>query len=240
VSVPPAQGDPGYPPPQPGFPPQGPPPPGYQPGFPPPAQGFPPQPGQPGQPGHPVYQPGFPNNPTSAAPFPASAPPDPYTFGPYMQPPPQPPKKRRGLMIGLIIGAVVLLLCGGGGVVAWQVSANSSGGTGQASAAEAVEGFLTAVYQDGNVTQAAKYVCKPSRDTKKLTQKINEIRNQGKKYDSPKYTWTAPKTEQSKSDESTLSTTVTLTTANEQTAKQDLRFLTTKNNGWWVCDVSQT
>ena len=39
-------------------------------------------------------------------------------------------------------------------------------------------------------------------------------------------------------DEAILSTTVTLTTADEQVATQKLRFVTTKSNGWWVCEVT--
>jgi hypothetical protein len=37
-----------------------------------------------------------------------------------------------------------------------------------------------------------------------------------------------------------LTTTVTLRTSNEQKATQGLRFVMTRHNGWWVCEIQQT
>jgi hypothetical protein len=151
-----------------------------------------------------------------------------------------PAKKKRGVLIAVLVAAALLVLCGGGGTAAFLATRNSSGGKGQASAIEAVQGFLTAVYQDMDATKAATYVCKTARDKAKLTRKVSEIQRQNATYDTPKYTWTTPGTEQNKTDEAILSTTITLTTANEQSATQKLRFVATKNNGWWVCEVTQT
>lgn len=209
---------------------------GYQPPFPPPAgyqPPFPPQPGypaQPGQPGFPV-QPPFP--PTSGVPFPPGAPGNPYLLGP-----PAPAPKPRGLLIAVIVVAALLVLSGGG-TTAWYLASHGPGGTGQPTPADAVQGFLTAVYQDEDATKAAEFVCRPARDQAKLAKKINEIRQQDASYNAPRYDWTSPKTESAQSDTAILSATVTLTTDDEQSAAQKLRFVTTKNNGWWVCEVNQ-
>jgi hypothetical protein len=213
-------GSPGYPPPgTPGYPP---PQPGYPPGSTPPAQSYPPAQGYP---------------PTSGVPYPTSGPPGTYPYGP---PAPPPPKKKRGVLIAVIAVAALLVLCGGGGVAALLATQHSSGGKGQATAYAAVQGFLTAVYQDGDATKAATYVCNTARDRAKLTKKINEIKQQNATYDTPKYSWTPPSTDSSRTNEAILSTTITLTTANEQTATQKLRFVATRNNGWWVCEVTTT
>ena len=216
---------------------------GYQPPFPPPAgyqPPFPPQPGypaQPGQPGFPV-QPPFPPTsgvpfPAAGAPFPAGAPANPYLFAQ-----PAPKAKRRGLLIAVIAVAALLVLAGGG-ITAGYLVGHNPGGKGQATPSEAVQGFLTAVYQDADPAKAATFVCRPSRDKAKLTKKINEIKQQNATYDMPKYDWTLPKTESTQSDKTVLSTTITLTTDNEQSATQKLQFVTSKNNGWWVCEVNQ-
>jgi flagellar basal body-associated protein FliL len=219
---------------QPPFPPQS----GYQPPF-PPQPGYPAQPGQPGfpvQPGQPGFavQPPFP--PTSVVPFPAGAPADPYLLAQLGQPAPK--WRKRGLLITVIVVAALLVLAGGG-TTAWYLASHNPGGKGQATPADAVQGFLTAVYHDADPTKAAAFVCRPSRNRAKLTKKINDIKQQNATYDTPKYDWTPPKTESAQPDKTILSATVTLTTANEQSATQELRFVTTRNNGWWVCEVNQ-
>ncbi|HKT00190.1 MAG TPA: hypothetical protein VJT31_11725 [Rugosimonospora sp.] len=206
-----------------------------------PGPGFPQQPGYP-----PASAPPYPTSaapyPTSAppGPYPTSAPPGPYGYGPYGPPPPQPAKKRRGLLVAIIVAAVLAVLLGGGGTAVYLATRGNSGGTGQASPTEAVQGFLTAVYQDMDATKAATFVCSDARDKAKLTNKINQIRRADANYDTPKYDWTTPQIEQTRTDEAILSTTVTLTTANEQVARQKLRFVTIRSNGWWVCEVNQT
>ncbi|GIG64851.1 DsbA family protein [Phytomonospora endophytica] len=122
---PPAQG---YPPAQPGYPPQGqpghPPAPGGWPGQAPGPQGFPPGAQQPyGQPGHPPQQ-GFP------------PPPGPPGWPGAPGFPPQPPRqKRTGLIIGSLAGAV--LLVGAivfAAVVFWPTSDETPAGGGTATA----------------------------------------------------------------------------------------------------------
>ena len=82
-------------------------------------------------------------------------------------------------------------------------------------------------------------VCSAARDAKKLATKINEVRQQNKQYDDPKYSWSTFTTESSGKDRAVLSTTVTLTTANVQKATQKLNLTVIKSTGWFVCDVKQ-
>jgi flagellar basal body-associated protein FliL len=192
------------------------------------AQQVPAQP-QPANPTLPVYVPG------AQPPSYGYPPPQP---GPYGEPdyePFDPPQSRRGLLIAIIALALVVVL-GGGGVAAYLLTRDT--GKGQASPTAAVNGFLTAVYTNQDVTEAARYVCSPARDKAKLSTKINEIKAQNAKYESPTYKWAAPKTEQTRTDEAILSVTITLRTANEQKATETVRIVTTRSNGWWVCDIS--
>ncbi len=243
----PPQGQPGQ---VPAYPPPG----GYpttpypQPSYPPTQAGYPPvQPGYPPASAPPYsdptsappgYPPAYPQSAPPGYPYPQSAPPDPYTYGQFGPPVPPPAKKKRGVLIAVLAVIALLVLCGGGGTAAYLITNNGSGGTGQASATDAVQAFMTAVYQDMDAAKAATYVCKDARDKAKLTKKINEIKQQNAGYDTPKYDWTPPKTERTKTNEAILSTTLTLSTANDQVAKQNLRFVATKNNGWWVCEIT--
>ncbi|MFF5234272.1 hypothetical protein [Dactylosporangium sp. NPDC000521] len=193
-----------------------------------PTSGFPAQPTS-GFPGQPTS--GFPGQPTSG--FPA----DPYAGGyqpGYQQP--APPRKR-GLMITLIVLAVVLVLCGGGGAAAYFVQKGNQG-KGQPTAVDAVNGFLKAVYKDKNTTDALKYVCSSSRDKNKLAARVDDI----KKYDagltSPTYTWPAPTVEKQDASSATLIVPIKVATSDEKVAETKYKFLATKDNGWWVCEIT--
>jgi flagellar basal body-associated protein FliL len=254
-----------YPPTQPASPPQPvyqpPPGPVYQPpGYPPaaPPESAPPYPGsappypasvppteQPTsgypQPGYPPPYPGAPQYP-SAPPYPGSAPPYPGSappagFPPYFGPP-APPRRRRGLLITVIVLVAVVVLGGGGFGIFYLFNRNSDG-VGKSSPTAAAESFLQAIYVDQDATKAAPLVCSAARDKKKLAAKIDQIKQQNQQYESPKYTWSAFKTETSAGDHAVVSTTVTLLTANVQKATQKLRLTVIKSNGWFVCDVQQ-
>jgi hypothetical protein len=184
------------------------------------------------QPGTPYAAPGY---PISAPPYgaPGYPPPFPPPFLPAQQPPAQ---KRRGLVIGLVVAALVVLA--GGGTAAFLLTRDTT--KGQSSPSAAIDGFLTAVYTDNNVAKASTYVCSDARDRAKLTTKINEIKRQDTGYEGARYTWSTPKTEQTRKDETILTATVTLRTTEEQKATQNLRFVTTRSNGWFVCEIQQT
>ncbi|WP_433213719.1 hypothetical protein ACQP00_02495 [Dactylosporangium sp. CS-047395] len=190
--------------------------------FPPPTGQFPTGPMATG----PVPQPGM------APPF--SGPPAP---GYPVYPQQAPVKKKRGLMITLIILAVVVVLCGGGGAAAYFVVQNNQG-TGAPTAAEAVNGFLTAVYKNRNIDDALKYVCSAARDKEKLTQRIDDIRKYDGGLSSPTYTWPAPTVEKSTADEATLTTTVKVTTSDEKVAETKYRYVATHGDGWFVCEIT--
>ncbi len=139
----------------------------------------------------------------------------------------------------LILAAVlVIVVLAGAGTATYLLTRNRD--KGQASPDAAVTGFLTAVYTDLDVTEAGRYVCPTARDKGRLTAKINQIKTQNAGYQSPKYSWSAPKTEQTRADEAILTTTVTLWTGEDQRATQALRVIATRANGWWVCEVNQT
>jgi hypothetical protein len=167
-------------------------------------------------------------------PYPGSAPPG--TFPPYYGPPQ--PRRNRGVLIAVIV-LVALVVLGGGGLAIALVLNRNSDGTGKTSPTAAAQSFLEAVYLDQDAKKAAPLVCSAARDSKKLDAKINQIKQQDKQYEGPKYAWSALTTESSTSDRAVISTTVTLTTANVQKSSQKLKITVIKSNGWFVCDIQQ-
>jgi uncharacterized protein (UPF0333 family) len=147
---------------------------------------------------------------------------------------PPPARRRRGLLIAVFAVVLVVLIAGGGGV-GYFLTRNTD--KGQSTPTAAIVGFLTAVYTHTDAKQAAKYVCPDARDTAKLAAKVNQVTAQNARYESPTYAWTTPSTLRTTASEATLTTTLTLSTEREQYASQHLQFLTTKQNGWWVCEV---
>jgi hypothetical protein len=138
-----------------------------------------------------------------------------------------------------VILAVVVVLGGGGAGAAYFLTRDQDG-VGQATPQAAVEDFLQAIYVDQNATKAAALTCHDARDSKKIEAKLDEIYQQNKQYDTPRYTWGTPSTDESGQDRAVLSTTVTLSTANVQQATQKLKFIVIHRNGWFVCDVQKT
>jgi type II secretory pathway pseudopilin PulG len=139
----------------------------------------------------------------------------------------------------MVVLAVVAVLGAGGLAVGYAMTRNHDG-TGKTSATAAAQAFLEAVYTAQDAKQVAPLVCSAARDTKKLQAKINEIQQQNRQYDGPKYTWSTLTTQSSGKDRAVLSTTVTLTTANVQKATQKLSLTVVKSTGWFVCDVRQS
>jgi hypothetical protein len=233
---PPGQG--GYPPPgQGGYPPPG------QGGYPPPGQGAYPPPGQgayppPAQGGYPAPgQGGYPAPGQGAYPPPGQGgfPPPGPGYPPEQHP--TPPKKRRGLLITSIVLAAALLLCGGGGTAAFLTLRNAEDGPGANEPAVAVQDFLTAVYQDRDAKKAAKLVCSAARDEKEIADKVAEVRKYATQYRNARFRWTKPKVDDQNEERATVTTRVTMTTADEKVADQDLRFTVVQKKGWRVCEV---
>ncbi|MFG3700384.1 hypothetical protein ACGF5C_21060 [Micromonospora sp. NPDC047620] len=181
--------------------------------------------------GYPPYQPPAP----AAAPDP-SIPPPPAGFSPYQ--PPAAPKKKRGVLIAAIALAVILLLCAGGGVVTFLTLRNAESGEGAKEPTVAVDQFLTAVYKDRDAGRAAALVCSSSRDEKKIAAKVAEVEKYVSAHQNPRFRWSSPKVDNQTGDRATVTTKVTMTTADEKVADQDLRFTVVKKTGWWVCEVA--
>ncbi|WP_436837461.1 Rv0361 family membrane protein [Micromonospora orduensis] len=185
----------------------------------------------PGGPGTTPPQAG-PGGPTSS-----DIPAPPLGYPPY-QGAAEPPKKKRGLLIAVIALIVIMVLCVGGGVVAFLTLRNAESGEGAKEPAVAVDEFLTAIYKDRDAAKAASHVCAASRDDKKIAAKVAEVQKYASEYQNPRFRWTTPKVDNKTGDRATVSTRVTMTTADEKVADQDLRFTVVQKTGWWVCEVA--
>ncbi|SCF23557.1 hypothetical protein GA0070561_4543 [Micromonospora saelicesensis] len=196
----------------------------------------------PGQPSGPS-QPEGPGGPTSAAapsqpgaPNPSSIPAAPPAYPPYQGT--AEPKKKRGLLIAAIALIVIMVLCVGGGVVAFLTLRDAETGEGAKEPAVAVDEFLTAVYKDRDATKAAGRVCAASRDDDKIAAKVAEVEKYASTYQNPRFRWTTPKVDNQTGERATVSTRLTMTTADEKVADQELRFTVVQKTGWWVCEVA--
>ncbi|MEU0551225.1 hypothetical protein [Micromonospora sp. NPDC005979] len=202
------------------------------------AGAFPAQPGAPATPAPPGGVPptGGPADPSALPVSPGAIPPPPPGYPPYAGG--AEPKKKRGLLIAAIALAVIMVLCVGGGVVTFLTLRNAESGEGAKEPAVAVDEFLTAVYKDRDAGKAADHVCAASRDDKKIAAKVAEVEKYAATYQNPRFKWTTPKVDNQTGDRATVSTRITMTTADEKVADQDLRFTVVQKTGWWVCEVA--
>ncbi|MDG4794403.1 hypothetical protein [Micromonospora sp. WMMD1082] len=166
----------------------------------------------------------------------ASTPPPASGYPPH-QAPAGPPRKR-GALVASIALVVVLLLCAGGGVAAFLALRNTESGEGAQDPSVAVDDFLTAVYQERDAAKAAKLVCTAARDRDKIRAKVAEVEKYVSTYQNPRFRWDTPTVDNETGDRATVTTTVTVTTADEKIADQDLRFTVIRKTGWWVCEVA--
>ncbi|MCZ7434910.1 hypothetical protein O7598_00750 [Micromonospora sp. WMMC241] len=182
--------------------------------------------------------------PTSAGATPAGPgqPPLTATPGPAPGHPPYPAgaprRKRPTLLIASIVLAAAVLLCGGGGTVAFLALRNGEDGQGAKEPQVAVDGFVKAVYQDRDAEKAATFVCSAARDEEKIAAKVAEVQKYAGQYQNPRFRWTNPTVDNQTGDRATVSTRVTMTTADEKVADQELRFTVVRKTGWWVCEVA--
>jgi flagellar basal body-associated protein FliL len=181
-------------------------------------------------------QPEGPAGPAPTGPDSAAIPPPPPAYPPY--PGTSEPKKKRGLLIAAIALAVIMVLCVGGGVLAFLTLRNAETGEGAKDPAVAVDEFLTAVYKDRDATEAASRVCAASRDEDKIAAKVAEVQKYASTYQNPRFRWTTPKVDNQTGERATVSTRLTMTTADEKVADQELRFTVVQKTGWWVCEVA--
>ncbi len=189
--------------------------------------------------GDPAGQPGVPVE--AAAPSvprqgPSAIPPPPETYPPHEVTPT--PRRKRGVLVASIALAVILVLCAGGGVVAFLTLRNAESGAGADEPTVAVEEFLTAVYKDRDAGKASALVCSAARDDGKIAAKVAEVDKYASGYQNPRFRWSAPKVDNQTGDRATVTTKVTMTTADEKIADLPLRFTVVKKTGWWVCEVA--
>ena len=190
--------------------------------------------GQPGLEAVQFTQPGA-EAPTLGRPL---SPPTPPAYPPPPGPPVGEPTKRRGGLLVSLALAVLILFCGTGGTVAFLLLRNSESGEGAPEPVAAVDAFMTAIYSEQNPEKAASVVCAAARDKEKIKDKVLEVRNYSQKYDNPRFHWTDPRIDDQNSDRAIVSTKLTMTTADEKIADQQLRFTVVQKTGWWVCEVA--
>jgi hypothetical protein len=151
--------------------------------------------------------------------------------------PPAPPRRRRGALWVSLALVATLLLCGGGAVSAYFLLRDADN-PGSPDPATAVNRFLTAVYTQQDATSAQQFVCRESRDKTKLTNRVDQIHTYADGYTDPTFRWGDPAVSDQTSDRATVSVELTMSTGDEKTAKQDLRFTVIHKTGWLVCEVS--
>ncbi|WP_442792148.1 Rv0361 family membrane protein [Micromonospora sp. NBC_01796] len=190
-------------------------------------------------PGQPVPGQPVPGQPVPGQPVPGAA-----EFGQPGYPVPpgyplpvQPPKKRRGLLIASIVLAVAVVLCGGGGLAAFLVLRNAETGQGAPNPATAVDGFLKAVYTDKDADKAASLVCAQANDKAAVADKVDEVKKLSETYKTPRFKWNPPKVDDQAGDRAIVSVQLTMTTGDEKTAEQQLKFTVIQKTGWRVCEV---
>ncbi|GAA0479997.1 hypothetical protein Ade02nite_38800 [Paractinoplanes deccanensis] len=151
--------------------------------------------------------------------------------------PPQQPKSRRGALWVSVALAGTLLLCGGGAVSAYFLLRNADN-PGSPDAATAVDRFLTAVYTEQDAAAADDLVCREARDKQKIADRVDDIKAYADGYQDPVFRWAEPAVAGDEEDRATVSVQVTMSTADEKTASQDLRFTVIRKTGWLVCEVT--
>ncbi len=188
-------------------------------------------------PPHPTTAFPTPGTPSTPPPHPTTAFPTPGAAQPPNQQPPV-PRRRRGVLIASIALAVTLLLCLGGGIAAFLAVGTVEDGVGSEGPQAAVEEFLTAVYQDRDAAQASSLVCSAAQDQDKISAKVAEVEKYAADYKRPHFRWSPLKVDEETEDRAIITTTVTMTTADEKVADLPLRLTVVKTTGWRVCEVA--
>jgi hypothetical protein len=175
---------------------------------------------------------------------PAEGGPQPSPIWTAEQPPPAPawqapekrPRRRGALWVSIALTATVLL-CGGGATSAYLLLRDADN-PGAPDPATAVDRFLTAVYTDQDAEAADNLVCREARDQQKITNRVREIKTYSAGYQDPVYRWDEPAVSDNKEDRAQVAVHITMSTTDEKTAAQDLKFTVIHKTGWLVCDVT--
>ncbi|GIF25235.1 hypothetical protein BJ973_007487 [Actinoplanes tereljensis] len=163
--------------------------------------------------------------------------PEPIWHTPPTPLPAEEKKGRRGAVWVSLALAATLLLCAGGAVSAYFLLRDADN-PGSPDPATAVNRFLTAVYTQQDASAADDLVCREARDQTKLADRVAEIKSYSDGYTDPVYRWEEPTVSSSGEDRALVSVQLTLSTADEKTAKQDLEFTVIRKTGWLVCEVA--
>jgi hypothetical protein len=149
----------------------------------------------------------------------------------------QPKRRRRGAVWVSIALVATVLLCGGGAASAYFLLREADN-PGSPDPATAVDRFLTAVYSEQDPSAATDLVCREARNEQKISNRVLEIKTYSQGYQDPIYRWDAPAVSQSQKDRAQVAVHVTMSTADERSAEQDLQFTVIHKTGWLVCDVT--
>jgi len=146
---------------------------------------------------------------------------------------PAPSRSRR---VPLLIALLVLTLAAGAAVT-W-LALRPRGEPGPSDPTEAVSRFLTVVYQHEDLSGTEALVCAAAADRDALRGKLDELRAYDGRYRSPLYTWPTPRLVEQTEQTATLTVPITVTTDDDRVAEQRLRFVTVRDHGWRVCEIT--
>ncbi|GGN34288.1 hypothetical protein FHR83_006037 [Actinoplanes campanulatus] len=167
-----------------------------------------------------------------------------------IQPPPEPiwldpptahlppvTDRRRPTVFLSIAFVATLALCGGGAVSAYYLL-RDAGKPGAPDPATAVDQFLTAVFTQQDANAAEDLVCRKSQDEAKLATRIKQISSYAAGYPGPAFRWNEPDVADRDDKRALVDVQVVMSTEDERSAAQDLRFTVIRKAGWLVCEVS--
>jgi hypothetical protein len=136
-----------------------------------------------------------------------------------------------------VVLGLVVLLCGGGGLAAFLLLRDVDTTEGAPEPVVAVERFMEAVYKEKNASQAAATVCQDARKADAIDRKVEEVKNYAKAYRNPQFDWGTPKVDEQDAEHAIVSVDLRMTTDDDRSAEQQLRFTVVQQTGWWVCEV---
>ncbi|MDI6104972.1 hypothetical protein QLQ12_40950 [Actinoplanes sp. NEAU-A12] len=151
-------------------------------------------------------------------------------------PPAADPRARSTIFLSMAFVAT-LALCGGGAVSAYYLLRDADN-PGSPDPTTAVNRFLTAVYTQQDATAARDLVCSKSRDEAKLAARVEQISGYADGYQAPVFRWDEPAVADRDEERARVDVRIVMSTDDEKTAAQDLRFTVVRKTGWLVCEVN--
>ncbi|GIE79873.1 hypothetical protein Aph02nite_58230 [Actinoplanes philippinensis] len=146
------------------------------------------------------------------------------------------PRRRSTIFLSMAFVAT-LALCGGGAVSAFYLLRDADN-PGSADPATAVNRFLTAVYTQQDAAVARDLVCSKARDEARLATRVEQISSYADGYQGPVFRWDEPVVSNRDEERARVDVRVLMSTEDEKSAAQDLRFTVVRKTGWLVCEVA--